>query len=681
MIRFFVKNIELILPKEYSFPFIEENPLITKNGEFSMDIVTSLLEANNARAFNNINRLNKSTIDLSGDCKMISDGIVKQGKFIVLSFTNNSVKWQFVSGNSELNFLFSSDKKIWSLDWGYEPEINIQTAKKSLYYPGYGPKSDPGIPGIMWNQNYVCCPVLIGDKIVNDYLIGTQANEFNFVESFYNVSNEVPLSAGNYYTLKTAIAAVPSGIRTLQFVIEFYTDASTLVRYQYNFTYLTQWESEDCWFEKSRKIIMMPYLLYYVNKLPELLGYELKENVLNNDDVAKHMYLLNASETYNYSDALPDISILEFIESVETFFNVTFVVNSKDKTIRIQNYSLFINSNQALKMNNAIDEFESELKEKLYSSKLNITKVNYDTSTEMFYQYHNLSEEVLSACEIKEFPNFNALENFARTLALSDHPIIYRDIEKQHDYFYVDINRAIGTTLSYNTESPNVSQFNRLYRINKFRSWGNDTSNQITLKIQPASIFINKKYYAYTYSSGNNRFIDIEYQLAKSSNTYYKVENYGFVELVEDGIKEIPRLSKLEVALYSGNIQLYNLYNEPQLITYPFSHVDNTPEYTVKGVSFGTTSAIFLNWVNNVFNQHITTSLRLIGVDGIVNRYIYNHSVDTSRTYSFEFDDNNEVIPDRLFINNNLEYMPIRLERQISNKKRTRLIGYFYRMK
>lgn len=63
----------------------------------------------------------------------------------------------------------------------------------------------------------------------------------------FNVTVSVPLTAGSYYTLSTAIAAVPTASKTLGLDIKFATAANTWVVYRYKGSDLTGWATTTNW--------------------------------------------------------------------------------------------------------------------------------------------------------------------------------------------------------------------------------------------------------------------------------------------------------------------------------------------------------------------------------------------------------------------------------------------------
>lgn len=606
MIQFFINNIEIILPDNTEVSTVEENPLITRNGEFSMDITTSLLEGKNAIAFKHINRLNQSSIQMEGPARMILNGKTKNGKYTVLKVSDIDVTWQFLSGNSELNFIAKSSKKIWEYNWGSEAEINYTLALRSINYPGYGTKRTTKPPSV-WTQNYVCAPIKIGDIIANDFLLNNQAGNF-------------------------AINAI------------------------------------------SGKIIIQPYLLYYINKLPELLGYTLSANVLNSDDRAKIIYLTNSIETLNYADFLPDMTVSEFISEIENIFNVVFLVDAKTKTISIDNIESNINSKTVIKLDNKLDTYVRDFNSDSLSLKINFTKLQYNTTDSIYFKYHQLSDEILQKCKFIEFENLESLLDYIDFLPGLDNKLaIYRDIETNYDYF----TRG-------NTTNPGISLYSKhqglwfVSLVNKFAAYKISDENELTLKSSPASFTTSEKVANITWPDNYTQGVKIAYQLPICSNSLYVFEEQGFIDSVENSIKNQPRSSILEICLFTGKMTACNTalppYEFPIEIKYPFSHVDTMPEMYIAEA----TAENFEDWIENYYKILATKSLRLIGVNGIIDDYKHKKIVDTSQLYTFSSPDKTNINSSNFYEIDNQIYVPIKFERQ-NNRSKTLVTGYFYR--
>ena len=80
-----------------------------------------------------------------------------------------------------------------------------------------------------------------------------------------------------------------------------------------------------------------PYLLYYVEKFIELLGYKIRRNSLRNIERWKRLMLISGYKTLNYAKMLPNWTAAEFLEEIEKFFNVIIVVDQITKNADIIN--------------------------------------------------------------------------------------------------------------------------------------------------------------------------------------------------------------------------------------------------------------------------------------------------------------------------------------------------------
>lgn len=600
MIQIFVNNRELILPDDFSLNLIEENPEITNKGEYTLDITLSLLEPKNAIAFKFLNRINISDISKTADARIIVDGRIRNGMIVVLKNTDIDVTFQFLSGNSELNYIAKTEKKIWELDWGSEFAIDFTKAMLTINNPGYGEVS-----------NFVCAPVKInGEKGALIY------NNFKFIENV-NIEdrNETVTSVEN--------------------------------------------------------ILMQPYLLYYINKLPELLGYTLKTNCLNNDDRAKIMYLINSVDSLNYADCLPDITVTEFIDAVEKFFNVSFVVDSFTKTISIVSYKDNYLSKKTVKIDMVLDAYSRELVDSEVTSRFGFSKIKYDLRDSIYFKYHELNDEILKLLTEVNLNTFSEINPyiFANNLQNVNNALYLFNIADSGDsYFYgtSTLNLYRKTSYTYN-----------LNLINKFKAWGSG-EKILELKIIPAEIEVSQM--RLKFLNLNNNDVYLAYQTPKASNNYYVQYSQDFVEMVEETLKSVPRNNFLEVALFTGVIQMNNawFWQEDYSFKYPFSHCDYLPEFGPTNEDYNI-YPVFESWKNNVYSVFAIKSLRLNGTNGIVDDYQPDDILDISKEYTFTMVDGPDVRADNLFNIKNQMYMPISFERVKSNKK-SPVKGYFYRM-
>ncbi|MEI7503252.1 MAG: hypothetical protein WCJ61_08200 [Paludibacter sp.] len=627
MIQLFVNANELFLPLDFSITLIEENPIITANGEFTLDISLSLLEPMNARAFGFLNRINKYFApDYKKDAPayMIIDGAARYGKIIVLSNTDIEVTFQFIAGNSALNYdLRKDDRKIWELDWGTIPiAITYTVALDSIKRNGYCVYMIPPTTMPHYN-NFVCAPIYSNDGtnplIINNYTLGGQTD-----------TDPYAINGGS-------------------------------------------------------KFIAQPYLLYYINKIADVLGFSLGLNVLDTDERAKKMYVVNSIDSLIYADMLPDMTIAKFIETIENFFNVVFIIDKTTNSMSIQNMMGNLATRNKVDLLNVLDSYQRDLATTPKAERIGTTKISYSVPDSTYMKFQKVDIELMKLCQIIEHVNFAALVAFlGHTDGMGDKLIIHRDVETLRDYFIrayrdgIDIKCDLYDKQITWSVDGRTGGFGIVY-INKFRSYGENYENELTLDIVPAAITIDSRYLTKLFDKGINQtgasvgrsFI---YQLPISSRNYYKYESMGFIESVTNSDKKIPRLSNFEVALYTGMINICGDFSRDyylQVSNFPFSHVDTIPEFGQQ---------INPDWLSTAFNPAATTTMRLLGTKGIVEDYSFESVMDTSKEYTFTLIDSPEVNINNLFNINNKMFMPISLERVISINSRKTVTGRFYAM-
>ncbi|GEM_PF-1634741 len=729
MIQFFIKNRELLLPDDFSFTWNEQNPEITTNGEFSLDMTVSLLEAQNAIAFEFLNRLNKSTITKTADARLIIDGVVHIGTIIITKNTDIEVTFQFIAGYSEFKYIAKNEKKIWEIagvnneGWGIESAIDFNRSVLSIAQTGYIWKITSGA-NLVRNSKFLALSYLppyeevyrlvaleagktytfsitgiasqsgggyeseVGAVIKNSdstvtILVSTM---YSFPSSAFENTHTVtfisPVTDSNckitvwrnsspviLKTLKVELGSVgsdwcPHASEVCNFVCAPIKVGEELVN-DFEFNVASSGEYTENWFKFDHvtgKTIMQPYLLYYINKLPALLGYSLKYNVLNEDVRAKVMYLVNATDSLNYADALPDMTVTEFIEAIENFFNVTFLIDPKDRSLSIHSFQTNMSLKKTIKIQNALDDYERGFEPDTKPVKFGFTKISYDLPGSVYFKYQKLSDAIISKCELLQFASFDQLFNYVTYNQLIDKYKIYRDLDKNEDYI-----SCVEPTL--NLFNQKIDDNRHITLVNKFGDVGNSTDMELVLKIVPAQIDYATKvlYYA------DHENMTGHYQLPKSSNYYSIINDLGLKDSIENGLKEIARISKLEVSLFMGLVE----FVDAMIMTpYPFSYSDINPEF---GKAPTMTYTVFEDWRFHKYRPKAITTLKIIGENGILSDYHQTSIIDMSKPYTFIFPDDPDVSSNNIFEINNLKYMPISLERKKSNKKNL-VQGKFYRM-
>lgn len=345
MIQFFVNDAEIVLPEGFSFTLKEENPLLTNNGEFTLDITVSLLNPQNARAFGFINRLNNNNPVLNAAGKMLRDGHTSFGQIVVTKNTDVDVTFQFVGGNSELNYLCNNNLKLQDLSFGVAKSsaLNFDDFQEVVLgsYPDY---------------NYTCAMNVINGTMYNQrYLHFEQENgQWKWVWKYYL-----------------------NGIE------------------RYN---------------------IQPYLKYYIDKIFELLGYEIDTDNSIDDPMLNRIIMYAPTTSLNFNDFLPDWTVIAFLESIEKMFNLFFVINKFPKKVQILNTKKHYDTAGFNKVPDydVLDAYEQDVVKSELST-LNYSRVKYNLDSPEWFKYACISDEVLNFATVETYASFSNLASAYQT--------------------------------------------------------------------------------------------------------------------------------------------------------------------------------------------------------------------------------------------------------------------------
>ena len=256
MTELFIDGVSAVLPKDFNVTVKRENPMFTKNGEYTYDITLPLGNPTNARLYEHLNRLNSvAEVKTKRRAVLVADNRVYcNGTEIITGWTDDTVNIQIASGNSELNYVIGGDLQISFLD------MKETTLTEGDYSPNE--KTYPDI-------DYNLAPVYSN-------VDGTVLNQWNY-----------------YFTTEDTPNWIPGGV------------------------YIPQ-----------------PYLCAYIKELLSAIGYTLDINQLE-DTVYKDVYICHTQHTTKWAEMLPGWSVVDFLNEIEKLFNMSLVVNNRDRTARL----------------------------------------------------------------------------------------------------------------------------------------------------------------------------------------------------------------------------------------------------------------------------------------------------------------------------------------------------------
>lgn len=118
MTELIIDGTQAVLPQDFSVSVKRENPLFTKNGEYTYDITLPLSNPINASLYEHLNRLTSITeVKSKRRAVLIADNRVYcNGTEVITAWTDDTVSIQITSGNSELNYVIGGSLMISFLD-------------------------------------------------------------------------------------------------------------------------------------------------------------------------------------------------------------------------------------------------------------------------------------------------------------------------------------------------------------------------------------------------------------------------------------------------------------------------------------------------------------------------------------------------------------------------------------
>lgn len=490
MTELYIAGQLVVLPESFSITIIEENPFFTKNGKYSYDITLSLLDPINARIYKHLNRVNnKAVLPKNRTAYLVVDNeVVLNGTEVILEHTDKEVKIQLLSGNSELNFLIGGDRKLRDLNLGkaekYTGASWMEVAKK-VYLD---------LDKVYPERNWILAPYTAG------YDTG--------------IANDTLLKVGNFFSLpnKTQMPGIEQGSRAFP---------------QYEPSYSGH--------------VPQPYLCYIIRKVIEALGYTLEYNALEYDEERSQSYIVHGFRTSLFSQMLPNWTVLEFFENLETWMDATTVINPYTKSVRIDfNYKDSVDpQSQQIQIETieVLDEYNVEYDED-NEPRLQTSNVAYDLDDDEYYMYMCIENRIRKTNMRMAIDSLSTLRNMVEA--------------NPHDQLLFDyIYKIIGTDDEYiafriknDITIKKIDSFKPLYDAKEKKE-----DIDIQLKIVPASFV----YTALKTASGHSPFPGSVFwvQVAVAED-YDDLSSGGAINDGNDGEEETEYIGDIQEAIENG---------------------------------------------------------------------------------------------------------------------------------
>ena len=276
-----------------------------------------------------------------------------------------------------------------------------------------------------------------------------------------------------------------------------------------------------------------PFLLYYVEKFVQLLGYNLGNNELRSYPKWCRLVLISGYRTLEYAKMLPNWSAAEFLSQIEKFFNCVFLVNPLTKVVDIRFLPGWYSGNQPVRIeaDNIVDSFIRDYDEEDGIFQNNYKNISYALPSGEYWKFASLDNEVQKHCQqLTMRPNEAAQLGDVNWKIFND---------PDYGFQFVRIREQ--------TEGGQAS-YSRM--INQFAPYVSDESADSTeFKIIPAEIHLH--YVMFTQEDPT--FPNYGYYLCAHPQFYDQQDLSNFKDVIVNGINDNSG-DVMQVAFYAGMI-------------------------------------------------------------------------------------------------------------------------------
>lgn len=282
MLHYIVDGKEVRLSADTSVDFYSRNPLLTKEGQYTLDIDIDMRDSQNASIYGYCYRLDKDDIPSNRHATLFDErGIIITGKEIVLEVAEEHVKVQVIGGVSELNNMLNSGLTLHDLTPDntkyYIDDVEYHNVATTIIASGFTNYAAVHVPCIfnteaLEEESSFCVPI---DK----HNTGAQPQ-----------SHDYGMSEGTAYSVSRAEA-----------------------------------------------FCLLPWLWYVTEAVLDALGFDVTYNHIKEDNTLQRVVVVqrNLNIGTNILYTLPDWDVSTFITEVEKFCNVIIVPGTDGHSVEI----------------------------------------------------------------------------------------------------------------------------------------------------------------------------------------------------------------------------------------------------------------------------------------------------------------------------------------------------------
>lgn len=409
------------------------------------------------------------------------------------------------------------------------------------------------------------------------------------------------------------------------------TDAGTYQQAnQFRYNKTVQWIPND-----EIPYIRQPFLLFYVEKIIELIGYQVKQDDLRNDEFFARLQIVTARDWIRWQDVLPDWTVDEFISEIEKFCNCLFVVDQHNKMVSIRSISEFYRNAEVVYLDEVMDDRTVEFSDDPEDLFLNYNSVKYDLPDDEIYKYACLSSELREKCS-----------HYYVTGILD-----LADVNMENQYNRLEIYHVNDNDIDMVIDKNSDGYYWR--QVDHLKEKGS-TEDEVELKIYPA---ITWPYSNSVVFDGTTEWVSVVSMAPIAIDWIKMTEAQGLNDAIKSGLQEEQAVSNIMVSCSMGSRPVWQQEGETWV------------EKTGAKVPFRSSYPV-LAWYKRVMDisSYMPYSLQINGTYGMYSRlYSGNVNINTKKKVTIHFLTRDILDPKLIYQFRNKRYYCGQLKYTIDN--------------
>lgn len=407
-------------------------------------------------------------------------------------------------------------------------------------------------------------------------------------------------------------------------------------------------------YDPNTKFYPQPFLLYYIEKIVEIVGYKVTYNCLLEEERWRRLIIVNGYDSLEFAKLLPDWTANEFITYCEKFFNVIFLVYSISNEVHIIPSKKYYNDLTPIVLTKSeiIEDFNRDYETDGSELYLDYNNVEYALPSSTGYKYASINSTVLDKCTIRK-ARMGDLWNVEDANWANNYIIYYDE--------YIDL---------YFIRTGSVHNFRQVMQLQP--SVKDESGDMVTLKIVPSEIHVERK------KMVGSMTIPFDVFSFSPIPDYYANQNpSNFNDAIVNGVSDTAS-DIMKVAFYTGMVGLRHeagqAYNHASVYEMPMCICTKWQMLTLNP------NGLFYIEPKEMVGNPQNMTLSLCGIDGRATvDFDNNLIVDTSQEHIIQIITNQNLSPTSIYIIDNRRFYCKSLKYTVENGVRSNIVeGRFF---